>query len=429
MPKHMEGHLVMDYENFVIMPGLIDVHVHLNEPGRVEWEGFETGTKAAAAGGVTTLIDMPLNSVPTTTTREAFQMKVSAAEGKLYVDIGFWGGLVPENAFNATALTELLQSGVLGLKSFMCPSGFNDFLNTNSSHIKEALRVLSHYKRPLLVHAEVPQSANEDALSTDLDKSRRRMYSTYLERRPPSWEVAAITELAALAKEAVNDGALEGSHIHIVHLSDAGTSLDLINEAKELGANISVETCPHYLSFSSEEIMDGDTRFKCAPPIRDSYNKEQLWRALKEGDIDMLSSDHSPSSPELKLLDEGDFLGAWGGISSLQFNLAASWSSAKNYGLGLDQISELWSVQPSKLAGLKSKGAIVAGNDADIVVWDPESKFLVNENYTIHHKHDLTAYAGRELYGEVISTFVRGNLVYEKGKHVSVACGVPILAV
>ncbi|XP_057815891.1 allantoinase isoform X2 [Cryptomeria japonica] len=387
-PKKTKGVHVIDYGNAVIMPGLVDVHVHLNEPGRVEWEGFVTGTKAAAAGGFTTLIDMPLNSVPTTTSKEAFDMKVDAAKGRLFVDVGFWGGLVPENAFNNTAIDELLQAGALGLKSFMCPSGINDFGQTNASHIKEALKILAKYQRPLLVHAETPQPSEE---KIETDDSERRMYSTYLRTRPPSWEEEAVKELIGVSKDTLFDGPKDGAHIHIVHLSDSSASLDLIKEAKESGARISVETCPHYLVFSAEEISDGDTRFKCAPPIRDALNRERLWEALKDGHIDMLSSDHSPSSPELKLLETGDFLRAWGGISSLQ-------------------------------------GTIVTGNDADLVVWDPEINFEIGENYTIYHKHPITPYAGKHLFGSVIATFVRANMVYGNGSHASTACGVPILA-
>lgn len=428
-PKQTKGAHVIDYGNAVIMPGLVDVHVHLNEPGRVEWEGFVTGTKAAAAGGFTTLIDMPLNSLPTTTSKEAFEMKVDAAKGKLFVDVGFWGGLVPENAFNITALNELLGAGVLGLKSFMCPSGINDFPMTNASHIKAALEILANYQRPLLVHAEIPQSSEDERLHIDVDSIERRIYSTYLQTRPPSWEEAAVKELVKVAKETVPNGPADGAHIHIVHLSDASASLDLIKEARENGARITVETCPHYLAFAAEEISDGDTRFKCAPPIRDAVNREHLWKALKEGHIDMLSSDHSPSSPELKLLEKGDFLSAWGGISSLQFGLPVTWSYGQHYGLELPQLSEWWSTRPAKLAGQQKKGAILAGKDADLVVWDPEVDFEIGKNYTIYHKHPITPYAGRQLSGTVIATFVRGNLVYEGDRHASTACGAPILAV
>ncbi|XP_068645585.1 allantoinase-like [Aristolochia californica] len=419
---------VVDYGDAVVMPGLIDVHAHLDEPGREEWEGFSSGTKAAAAGGITTLIDMPLNSVPSTVSEEALRLKVDAAPHKIYVDVGFWGGLVPENAFNKTALEGLLNAGVLGLKSFMCPSGINDFPMTNKTHIKEALQTLAKYKRPLLVHAELqldPDSPLE--LKDSLDSPRS--YMTYLKTRPPSMEEAAVKELLDVAEDTRLGGTAEGAHLHVVHLSDAKASLDLIKEAKSRGASLTVETCPHYLAFSAEEIKDGDTRYKCAPPIRNAANKEKLWKALKEDHIDMLSSDHSPSAPELKLFNEGDFLRAWGGISSLQFVLPATWSYGRQYGITLNQLASWWSERPAKLAGQELKGAILSGNHADIVVWEPDADFELDENHSVYHRHrNISAYLGKRLSGKVLATFVRGNLVYSEGKHAPSACGVPILA-
>ncbi|EOY28276.1 Allantoinase, putative isoform 5 [Theobroma cacao] len=261
------------------MPGLIDVHAHLDDPGRAEWEGFPSGTKAAAAGGITTLIDMPLNSFPSTVSTETLKLKIEAAEKRIFVDVGFWGGLVPGNAFNATALEGLLNAGVLGLKSFMCPSGINDFPMTDANHIKAGLSVLAKYRRPLLVHSEIQQDV--ESYLQDEDGDDPRLYSTYLKTRPPSWEEAAIRELLTVTKDTRIGGPAEGAHLHVVHLSDASSSLDLIKEAKRRGDSITVETCPHYLAFSAEEIPDGDTRFKCAPPIRDAANKENLWNALK----------------------------------------------------------------------------------------------------------------------------------------------------
>ncbi|KAJ4975085.1 hypothetical protein NE237_000191 [Protea cynaroides] len=419
---------VIDYGEAIVMPGLIDVHAHLDEPGRAEWEGFSSGTKAAAAGGITTLIDMPLNSHPSTISEETLRLKIEAAEDKLYVDVGFWGGLVPENAFNTSALEGLLNAGVLGLKSFMCPSGINDFPMTNSSHIKEGLHVLAKYKRPLLVHAEI-QVDTESHRELQDGIGDARSYSTYLRTRPPSWEEAAVRELLTVTKDTRTGWPAEGAHLHIVHLSDARYSLDLIKEAKSNGDSLTVETCPHYLAFSAEEIQDGDTRFKCAPPIRDENNKEKLWEALMEGHIDMLSSDHSPTIPELKLFNEGDFLRAWGGISSLQFVLPVTWSYGKKYGMSLDQLASLWSERPAKLAGLEFKGAVATGNHADIVVWEPDAEFELDENHATYHKHpSISAYMGRRLSGRVLATFVRGNLVYSEGKHATTACGVPILA-
>ncbi|RZB82602.1 Allantoinase isoform I [Glycine soja] len=313
-PKQEE---VIDYGDAVIMPGLIDVHVHLNEPGRTEWEGFDTGTRAAAAGGVTTVVDMPLNCYPTTVSKEKLKLKLDAAEDKIYVDVGFWGGLIPENALNTSILDGLLSAGVLGVKSFMCPSGIDDFPMATIDHIKAGLSVLAKYRRPIVVHAEIQQDF-ENHLELNEDNLDPRAYLTYLNTRPPSWEEAAIKQLVSVTKDTRKGGPLEGAHVHIVHLSDSSASLDLIKEAKSHGDSISVETCPHYLAFTSEEIPNGDTRFKCSPPIRDAYNKDKLWEAVLEGHIDLLSTDHSPTVPELKLMEEGDFLKAWGGISSLQ---------------------------------------------------------------------------------------------------------------
>ncbi|KAJ9690439.1 hypothetical protein PVL29_012869 [Vitis rotundifolia] len=397
------------------MPGLIDVHAHLDDPGRTEWEGFPSGTKSAAAGGITTLIDMPLNSFPSTVSEETLKLKIEAAEEKIYVDVGFWGGLVPENAFNASMLEGLLSAGALGLKSFMCPSGINDFPMTNASHIKEGLSILAKYKRPLLVHSEIQQDLESNSeLKDGIDNVRS--YSTYLKSRPPSWEEAAIRELLTVTKDTRAGGPAEGAHLHIVHLSDASSSLDLVKEAKSSGDSITVETCPHYLAFSAEEIPAGDTRFKCAPPIRDAANREKLWEALLEGQIDMLSSDHSPSVPELKLFDEGDFIRAWGGISSLQFVLPVTWSYGRKYGVTLEQLVSWWSERPAKLSGQELKGAIAVGKHADIVVWEPEIEFDLDENYPVYHKHpSISAYMGTRLSGKVLATFVRGNLVFKEG--------------
>ncbi|XP_031116622.1 allantoinase [Ipomoea triloba] len=420
---------VMDYGEAVVMPGLIDVHAHLDDPGRTEWEGFPSGTKAAAAGGVTTLIDMPLNSFPSTVSEETLNLKIEAAEGRIYVDVGFWGGLVPENAFNASALQRLLNAGALGLKSFMCPSGINDFPMTNSSHIKEGLAVLAKYRRPLLVHAEMEQEPENELDVEDGGAESARSYSTYLKRRPASWEEAAIRELVSVTKDTRSGGSAEGAHLHIVHLSDARSSLELIKEAKRSGDSVTVETCPHYLAFAAEEIPDGDTRFKCAPPIRNAANREELWAAIMDGNIDMLSSDHSPSAPELKLFTEGDFLKAWGGISSLQFVLPVTWSYGQKYGVTFEQMVSWWSEKPAKLAGLNSKGAIVTGNHADIVVWEPEAEFDLDDNHPVYLKHrSISAYLGTRLSGKVLATFIRGNLAFKEGKHAQDACGVPILA-
>ncbi|KAJ6402072.1 hypothetical protein OIU84_014195 [Salix udensis] len=401
---------IIDYGEAVVMPGLIDVHAHLDDPGKTEWEGFPSGTRAAAAGGITTLIDMPLNSVPSTVSAETLKLKIDAAKKNIYVDVGFWGGLVPENAFDANSLEALLSAGALGLKSFMCPSGINDFPMTNSSHIKEGLSILAKYRRPLLVHAEIPQYSEsylEDAANDP------RLYSTYLKTRPASWEEAAIRELLTVSKDTRIGGPAEGAHLHVVHLSDAGSSLQLLKQAKSNGDSVTFETCPHYLAFSAEEIRDGDTRFKCAPPIRDAANKEKLWMALLDGDIDMLSN----------------FLKAWGGISSLQFVLPVTWTHGRQYGVTLEQLALWWSERPAKLAGQDLKGGIAVGNHADIAVWEPNVEFELNNDHPVYIKHpSISAYMGSKLSGKVLATFVRGNLVCKEGKHAPAACGAPILA-
>lgn len=284
--------------------------------------------------------------------------------------------------------------------------------------------MLAKYRRPLLVHAEIQQ---ELELKDGADDPRS--YSTYLQARPASWEEAAIRELLTVTKDTKIGGSAEGAHLHIVHLSDASSSLDLIKEAKSRGDSITVETCPHYLAFSAEEIQDGDTRFKCAPPIRDASNKEKLWAALMDGHIDMLSSDHSPSVPELKLFDEGDFLRAWGGISSLQFVLPVTWSYGHKHGVTLETLASWWSEKPAKLAGQNLKGAIAIGKHADIVVWEPEAEFDLDNKHNVHHKHpSISPYMGSRLSGKVLATFVGGNLVYEKEQHAPSACGILILA-
>ncbi|KAE8733247.1 Allantoinase [Hibiscus syriacus] len=357
-------------------------HVHLDDPGRAEWEGFPSGTKAAAAGGITTLIDMPLNNFPSTVSAETLKLKIEAAEKSIYVDVGFWGGLVPENAFNATALEALLDAGALSLKSFMCPSGISDFPMTDSTHIKI-------------------QSAIENHLETEDDGGDPRSYSTYLKKRPPSMEEAAIRELLTVTKDTSIGGRAEGAHLHVVHLSDA-----------------------------TEEIPDGDIRFKCAPPIRGAGNKEKLWNALMEGHIDMLSSDHSPPVPELKLLNDGNFLKAWGGMSLYRsFVLPVTWSYGQKFGITLEQLVSWWSEKPAKLARQHSKGSITIGNHADIVVWEPEVEFHLNEGHPMFVKNpSISAYIGKSLSGNVLATFVRGNLVYKEGSHALAACGSKILA-
>ena len=406
----------LDYGAAVLSPGLVDVHVHMNEPGRADWEGFATATRAAAAGGVTTCVDMPLNSFPTTVTAEIFARKLAAARGKLHVDVAFWGGLVPHNANNITELGALLDAGVVGLKAFMSPSGIDDFESTTPAHLAAALPSLAARGRmPLMVHAELlPETVPPVPAGADA-----RSYATYMATRPRQWEDAAIRALVALANDK--------TPIHIAHLADADSAA-LVRDAKAKGKALTVETCPHYLSFAAEEIPDGDTRFKCAPPIRSAKNRDALWTALLRGDIDMLSSDHSPAPPALKLMEEGDFLRACGGISSLQLGLSATWSAGRERGVTLEQMARWWSERPAALTGLDAKGSIAVGKDADFVVWDPEAAVVLDGSHPIFHRHQVHPYHGRTMHGRVLATFVRGAMVFDgaKSRHAA-ACGKTLL--
>ena len=326
------GMTVHDVGDLVVMPGLVDAHVHINEPGRTEWEGFETGTAAAAAGGVTTIVDMPLNCIPVTTTVKALNAKLAAVDGKLKVDAGFWGGVIPGNA---SELKGMARAGARGFKAFMCHSGIDDFPKCGQSDLREAMKVIAKLGLPLFLHAEL-----------EAPHARRRLpsagYDGYLASRPASWEEQAIKMAARLC-------AGTGCRTHIVHLS-AASALPAVAEAKRRGLAFSAETCPHYLTFAAEEIQPGSTEFKCAPPIRDRANREKLWQALLDGTLDMIVSDHSPCAPELKKLDAGGFAAAWGGIAGLQFTLPAAWTGLSARGGTLAQCSRLLSEQPARLA-------------------------------------------------------------------------------
>ncbi len=397
IPKNIH---VVDVGNSAVMPGLVDTHVHINEPGRTEWEGFETATKAAAAGGVTTLVDMPLNSSPVTTNSKALQEKISAAEGKLYVDCGFYAGLIPGNA---KEIAKLVNAGALGVKAFMIHSGIDEFPNVAESDLRQVLPAIAKTQVPLLVHAEL--NGNPE-IPRQLNHSKK--YTDYLASRPKQWENDAIDLLIRLCREFQ-------CKVHIVHLVSS-EALAPLREARSAGLPITVETCPHYLFFSSEEIPDGDTRFKCAPPIRESENREQLWAGLKEGIIDFVVSDHSPCPPEMKLPEEGDFMKAWGGISSLQFGLSVVWTEARKRGFSIDAVSAWMSERPAEFAGLNGrKGKIARGYDADLVVWNPEESFVV-EPAGIFHRHKVTPYVGRTLFGKVEKTYLRGLKIFEDGK-------------
>ena len=406
------GAHVFNVPDLVISPGLVDTHVHINEPGRSDWEGFDTATRAAAAGGITTLVDMPLNSVPATTTASALRAKIEAARAKCHVDVGFWGGVVPGNAGELDALVD---AGVRGFKCFLVPSGVDEFPAVTEEDLRQALPIIARRKLPLLVHAEDPSSLARPANPT---------YQAYLASRPPHSEVAAIRLMVRLAEEFK-------TRVHIVHVSSA-EGVAAIAGAKAAWAPITAETCPHYLTFAAGEIADGATEFKCAPPIRDASHREALWHGLASGALDLVATDHSPSPPALKT--PGDFIGAWGGIASLELSLPATWSRLRGYAASAGQARESgytvkaeqggrlgdlarWmSAAPASLAGLSErKGRIAEGLDADLVVWDPDADFVVDPA-RLQQRHKLTPYAGRSLFGTVVTTFVRGQRVWDKNR-------------
>ncbi|HRF79022.1 MAG TPA: allantoinase AllB [Flavobacteriales bacterium] len=414
-----EGVPFESFGNKVIMPGVIDAHVHINEPGRTEWEGFETATKAAAAGGITTMIEMPLNASPVTTTVEALKLKLEAAKGKLHVNVGFYGGVIPDNIDD---LDGLLNAGVFGIKAFLTHSGIDEFPNVTEADLRRALPILRRHNAKLLVHCELEgpvvsselsgqpattKEPNNSELRTDNSANTPRSYQRYLTSRPPHWETDAIALMIRLSEEF-------DVHVHIVHVS-AAEALPLIRDAKKRGLRITAETCPHYLVFCAEEIPDGATEFKCAPPIRERANNELLWEALKDGTLDFVATDHSPAPPDIKEQQSGDFMKAWGGIAGLQFLLPAFWTGAKERGFSLDDVARLLCEHPADFLGLKTKGRIAPGCDADLVIWDPEASFVVREEM-IQHRHKLTPYAGRELHGVAERTVVKGTTVFGGGR-------------
>jgi allantoinase len=400
---------VVDLGDQVIMPGLIDPHVHINEPGRTSWEGFDTGTRAALAGGITTLVDMPLNASPVTTSVEAFEKKLATAEGQLHTNCGFWGGIVPGNDNQVDSLAE---AGVLGFKAFLTHSGIAEFPNVTESDLRKVMPIIARHQLPLLVHCELPDKEIRPI-------GERNLYRTFLNTRPKKWEDDAIALMIKLCRE-------YKCPVHIVHLSSAD-SIEQITRAKEDGLPLTVETAQHYLFFHAEEIAAGKTEFICAPPIREKANNEKLWKALENGIIDFVATDHSPAPPALKEIESGDMLKAWGGISSLQFALPALWTAAREKNIPFAKMAAWLSEKPARLAGLhQRKGKIEKGFEADLVVWRPGQSFLVEEK-NIEHRHKLTPYLGRELYGIVNETWMRGLKVYETGKYLHLNKGRVIL--
>ncbi len=390
---------VVDVGALVISPGLVDTHVHVNEPGRTEWEGFDSGTRAAAAGGITTLVDMPLNSVPATTTVAALDAKRDAASAHGHVDLAFWGGLVPGNE---NELLPLVAAGVRGFKCFLTPSGVDEFSSVNQDDLRRALPMLARASKrvPLLVHAEMPTELHDP-------HGDPRVYGTYLATRPPAAEVAAIQLVAALSGE-------YDVPTHIVHVA-SDEAARAVAAAQLSGVLMTAETCPHYLTFAAEDVLDGATAVKCAPPIRSALHREALWNALKTGVLALIATDHSPSPPALKRLDTGDFLAAWGGIASLELSLSVVWTGAEKRGFTTADVARWLSERPAKLAGLQdTKGTIRAGAHADFVVWDPDYSFDV-EVSQLQQRHKITPYAGRRLRGRVHATYLRGECVWHEG--------------
>ncbi len=375
-------------EDEVLLPGLVDTHVHVNEPGRTDWEGFATATAAAAAGGVTTIIDMPLNSVPPTTDVSALAAKRAAARGKCAVDVGFWGGALPGNAAARPALHE---AGVFGFKCFMADSGVPEFPPLDDAELAQAVRQVAELDSLLVVHAE-------DAARLAAATGRR--YRDFERSRPASAEVAAIARLTDLADKT-------GARVHVLHLS-AADAVPLLARARARGVQISAETCPHYLTLMAEQVRDGHTEFKCCPPIRGAVNQELLWEALEGGVIDCVVSDHSPCPAELKRLEDGDFGAAWGGISSLQLGLPVIWTRAARRGHDLAEVAGWMAASPARLAGLESKGVIAPGRDADLVAFAPDERFRVTGEMLVT-RHRLTPYLRQELRGVVRRTWVRGE--------------------
>jgi len=388
----------LDYGNLIVMPGIIDAHVHINEPGREDWEGFETATKAAAIGGITTLIEMPLNASPVTTDTKAFKLKQEAATNKLHVNCGFYGGIIPTNANEIEAL---INEGVFGVKGFLTHSGIDEFPNVNQQHLETIAPILKKHDIPLLLHCEL----NDDDVPEVINP---KSYKEYLNSRPQHWETNAIDLALEIQKRF-------DIKVHIVHLS-ASEGIERIKLRKQETNKLTVETCPQYLFFNAEDIPGASPIYKCAPPIREKVNNDLLWKALLNNEFDFLSSDHSPAPPERKQLESGDFFKAWGGISGLQFTLSLLVSEGKKRGLPLEKLIPLLTENPAKFLGLEhQRGKIQEGFGADITIWNNEETFTIKEE-SIQHKHKATPYLNKTVFGKVIHTFVNGVQVVENGE-------------
>jgi allantoinase len=402
---HPPGADLIDFGDAVILPGLVDTHVHINDPGRSEWEGFETATKAAAAGGVTTLVDMPLNCVPETTDVQALEAKRGAAKGHAFVDWAAWGGVVPGNA---DSIEPLARAGVPGFKCFLIHSGIDGFAWVDEADLRLALARLRGTGLPLLVHAEIVGPVDAATQKLNDTGADWRKYSTFLASRPDSAEVDAMALLIRLAEEFQTP-------VHIVHLSSA-KALPQLAAARGRGVPVTVETCVQYLWFAVEDIPDGATEYKCAPPIRDTANREKLWKALEDGQIDFVATDHSPCPVEMKHREPGRFDEAWGGISSLGLALPVMWTAMQQRGLKLEGVGDWMARAPAQLAGLAGrKGAIAPGADADFAVFDPEAVWTVTSD-DLHFRHKISPYLGAKLRGRVIETWLRGERIFRAGK-------------
>jgi len=401
----------LDLGDLVLAPGLVDAHVHINEPGRTEWEGFWTATRAAAAGGVTTLVDMPLNCIPATTSADALATKLDACRNQLWVDLAFWGGVVPGNI---DELAPLAAAGVLGCKAFLCPSGVDEFPHVGETDLRRAMERLRAAGIPLLAHAELELPIPGAPSTAD-----PRSYRSWLDARPKACEDAAIALLIRLCRET-------GCAVHVVHLSSAD-SIPQLAAARAEGLPITVETCAHYLCLCAEEVPDGDTTFKCAPPIREDHNRRRLWEALRDGVIDFVVTDHSPCTPQLKARARGDFHHAWGGIASLQLGLSSVWTEARARGFYIPEVLRWLAKRPAAFAGLGSrKGRIMPGCDADLVAWDPDATVRVEPD-RLEFRHKQSPYLGRSLKGEVRTTWLRGRIVYDAGGFADAPTGQPLL--
>ncbi|HKN74926.1 MAG TPA: allantoinase AllB [Candidatus Acidoferrum sp.] len=394
---------LLDFGDAAILPGLVDSHVHINDPGRADWEGFETATRAAAAGGYTLLVDMPLNCLPATTNVAALEAKRAAAQGRCRIDWMAWGGVVADNPLD---IEPLANAGVPGFKCFLVHPGVDGFTMVTEQQLRAALPHVARTGLPLLVHAELP--APIDAATAKLANADWSLYETYLQSRPEEAECSAIRMLLSLCREFK-------FRLHIVHLS-ASKAIPELRAARFEGLPVSVETCPHYLHFTAETIPKGATLFKCAPPIRGRENREQLWQGLRDGTIDLVATDHSPCPPEMKRLAEGNFRTAWGGIASLSVALPLMHTEATRRGFSLIDIARWMSEAPAKLAGSHTrKGRLAAGFDADFVIFDPEGEFVVSENH-LHYRHPVSPYLGEKLRGVVKATYLRGTLVFNDGE-------------